>query len=121
MIVAKELQVLCPPEHARTGRCPNTLPQIHAKHKGTGLEGFWWAIQAKICLADRNQWFATTSVHGTLDRLRKELLTQEIKFATKSAASRRSNPAQQTGVGTSSGGQNPRHSRRQSTTPKPSA
>ena len=98
-----------------------SLQQIHAKHKGTGLEGSWRAIQAEIRLADRNQRFTTSSVHGTLDRLRKELLTQEIKFATKSAASRRSNPAQQPTPGASSSGRNPKHSRRQSTTPKPSA
>ena len=66
-----------------------SLQQVHAKHKGTGLEGSWRAIQAEIRLANHNQRFVTSSVHGTLDRLCKELLTQEIKFATKSAASKR--------------------------------
>ena len=97
-----------------------SLQQIHAKHKGTGLEGSWRAIQAEIRLADRNQRLVTSSVHGTLDRLRKELLTQEIKFATKSAASRRTNPAQPTGAGSLNSGRGSKPSRGQSTAPKPS-
>ena len=98
-----------------------SLQQVHAKHKGTGLEGSWRAIQAEIRLADRNQRFVTSSVHGTLDRLRKELLTQEIKFATKSAASRRANSAPQTGASSSNGGRADKRSRGQASTPKPSA
>ena len=97
-----------------------SLQQIHAKHKGTALKGFWWAIQAEIRLVNRNQRFVTSSVQGTLDRLRKELLTQKIKFATKSAASRRTNPAQQPSAGASSSGRGAKHSRGQSTAPKPS-
>ena len=98
-----------------------SLQQVHAKHKGTGLEGSRRAIQAEIRLADRNQRFVTSSVHGTLDRLRKELLTQEIKFTTKSAASKRSQATQPSGAGASSSGRTTKNSRGHSTGPKPPA
>ena len=84
-------------------------------------EGSWRAIQAEIRLAGCNQRFVSSSVYGTLDRLRKELLTQEIKFATKSAASKRSQATQPSGAGVLSSGRTTKNSRGQSTGPKPPA
>jgi hypothetical protein len=98
-----------------------SLQRIHAQHKGSGLEGSWRAIQAEIRLGGRNQRFDTPQVNGTLDRLRKELLTQEIKYATKSAASKRAPSAQPAGAGASTSGQKTNKGQRgQSTGPKPS-
>ena len=75
-----------------------SLQRIHARHKGSGLEGSWRAIQAEIRLADRGLRFGTARVDGTLERMRKELLTQELKHATKAAASRKHASSTTTGA-----------------------
>ena len=97
-----------------------SLQRIHAEHKGGGLEGSWRAIQAEIRLGARGHQFSTPEVDGTLDRLRKELLTQEIKFASKNAASKRSTPAQPSAAApTTSGTKSGKGARGQSTGQKP--
>ena len=66
------------------------LHHVHAEHKGTGLEGSWRAIQANLRLTGGSQGFQTDAVDGLLLRMRTELLNQEVKLATKTAAARRS-------------------------------
>ena len=80
------------------------LHQVHAKHRGTGLEGSWRALQAQIRLSEPEGGFTTEVIDGTLGAIRKELLTQEVKLATKAAAAQRA--ARSTGgnsAGTSGG------------------
>jgi hypothetical protein len=92
------------------------LQRIHAKHKGSGLEGSWRAIQAEIRLADRGQRFSTSRVDGTLERMRKELLTQELKHVTKTAAARKATSSQNPG-GPSSTAAKPNKSHRGAAAP----
>lgn len=95
------------------------LHQIHAAHKGTGLEGSWRAIQAQIRLTGGEQGFRSDAVDGTLQRMRTELLNQEVKLATKNAAARRLAQPQASGNGYSapSAGKKGR-SKHPGTTPK---
>ena len=96
-----------------------SLQRIHAKHKGSGLEGSWRAIQAEIRLADRGLRFGTTRVDGTLERMRKELLTQELKHATKSAASRKQTSSTTTGASSSNGARSAKGARGPAAPSKP--
>ena len=64
------------------------LHHVHAEHKGTGLEGSWRALQAQIRLGSSEQGFTTDVIDGTLSAIRKELLNQELKHATKTVAQR---------------------------------
>ena len=95
-----------------------SLQRVHAKHKGSGLEGLWRAIQVEIRLVNRGLCFGTSRADGTLKRMRKELLTQGLKHATKTAAARWQ-PSSNGGASSSNGAQTGKGARGFAAPPKP--
>ena len=62
---------------------------VHAKHQGTALEGTWKALLTQIRLQANQSTFQPGIIEETLEKIDKELLTQQLKEATKSEAKRR--------------------------------
>ena len=59
---------------------------VHAQHHGTALDGAWRALQTQVRLQATTNRFRAEIITDTLDRINKELLSQELKQATKTEA-----------------------------------
>ena len=63
---------------------------VHAQHHGTALDGAWRALQTQVRLQATTNRFCAEIITDTLDRINKELLSQQLKQATKTEAHRQS-------------------------------
>ena len=64
------------------------LQQVHGEHKGTSLDGLWKALQANVRLGAVHRRFYDPFIDEPLEHIRKEVLNQQLKLATKSAAAK---------------------------------
>ena len=64
------------------------IHEVHGEHVGTPLEGTWKALQTQIRLQGTTSAYNGELVTETLDRIHKDLLTQQLKAVAKSEAGR---------------------------------
>ena len=64
------------------------LQQVHGEHKGTSLDGLWKALQTNVRLGAVHRRFYNPFIDEPLEHIRKEVLNQQLKLATKSAAAK---------------------------------
>lgn len=94
------------------------IHEVHGQHAGTPLDGTWRALQTQIRLQGTSSTYSGEVVADTLDRIHKDLLTQQLKAVAKNEASR-TNAAGRRGQDARQDKRDPRRDSRRDRNPPP--